>query len=121
MKLHLLTLLAALTTGLMAPNMALSQTSAEGDYVTEAYAERANGLDWYAVTISKVTESTAHMQVRSRTDKKKATCTYDAQLTRRGNGVFTAEIEGPAVMVVKIEDELLHISTKNPDNSIRLG
>ena len=120
MKLHLLLLLVALSTGLLAPNAALSQTSVEGDYVTESYPERGNGLDWVAVTISSVTETSAHMQVRSRTDKKKATCTYDAELTRRGDGVFTANIEGPATMVVKIEDNVLYISTKNEDNSIRL-
>jgi len=119
MKRHFF-LLAALASLLLFSGCTNGQKAAEGDYVQDSYHQRSEGYDWVAVTISNETEEGAHMQVRSRTDIKKATCSYDADLQRQADGVFTAAIEGPATMVVTIKDGTLNIATKNPENAIRL-
>lgn len=42
-----------------------------GDYVSAEYAKRNEGYDWVAVSVSQVSDSTLHVSVRSRADKKK--------------------------------------------------
>ena len=49
----------------------------DGDYVTRDYFQRADGYDWSVVSIRVTSDSTAHITVRSRNDKKKPTCTFE--------------------------------------------
>ena len=93
--------------------------NSESHYVTDSYHQRAEGYDWVSVTLSNVNESSAQLRVRSRSDKKKATCTYAGTLKREDDGTYTTPIEG-GVMVVHVEGETLHIGTKDPENAIRL-
>ncbi|MNU86360.1 hypothetical protein D3C71_761180 [compost metagenome] len=57
-----------------------------GTFVSEAYQQRAEGADWVSVSITQITEQLFHIEVRSRADIKKPTCTLttDAQLTEKG-------------------------------------
>lgn len=47
-------------------------------FVTADYAQRQQGYDWSVVTISQKSDSTAYITVRSRADKKKPTCSFEA-------------------------------------------
>lgn len=47
-----------------------------GNYVTEDYFKRSEGYDWLVVSAEKITDSTINIKVRSRIDKKKATCSF---------------------------------------------
>lgn len=49
-----------------------------GHYVSDGYTERNQGYDWMAVTIKESTSQRVAVSIRSRADKKKPTCTYDA-------------------------------------------
>lgn len=55
-----------------------SMADYEGTFVSDGYQERSRGYDWVGVSISALSDSTAHVAVRSRVDQKKATCTFDS-------------------------------------------
>jgi hypothetical protein len=49
--------------------------------VTAEYDQRAEGFDWVGITIKSEQASSITIQVRSRADKKKPTCTLDKNVT----------------------------------------
>ncbi|WP_300661722.1 hypothetical protein [Fluviicola sp.] len=57
-----------------------------GTFVSEGYQEKDKGSDWVSVTITSIRENVFHVEVRSRSDIKKPTCTLtvDAHLTKKG-------------------------------------
>jgi hypothetical protein len=50
----------------------------EGTYVSDGYQLRSEGYDWVAVSVYPLSDTSAHVAVRSRVDLKKATCTFDS-------------------------------------------
>lgn len=50
-----------------------------GDFVQEGYANRQKGADWYVVMIDQVKDSLYQISIRSRADRKKPSCTFDAK------------------------------------------
>lgn len=46
-------------------------------YVSDGYNKRKQGYDWVAVETTKQANNTLKVQIRSRADKKKPTCTFD--------------------------------------------
>lgn len=48
-----------------------------GDYVSDGYSQKDEGYDWVAVSIIPFRQHWVRISVRSRTDRKKATCTFD--------------------------------------------
>lgn len=57
-----------------------------GTFVSDGYADKNSGADWVSVTITKIKETQFHVEVRSRSDIKKPTCTFtsDADLNKKG-------------------------------------
>lgn len=57
-----------------------------GTFVSEGYEQRTSGADWVSVTITQIRENLFHIEVRSRADIKKPTCTLttDAQINKKG-------------------------------------
>lgn len=57
-----------------------------GTFVSEGYEEKAKGADWVSVTITQIRQNLFHVEVRSRSDIKKPTCTLttDAHLDKKG-------------------------------------
>ena len=76
-----------------APGNQTKLESYEGTYVSDGYGLRSEGYDWVAVSIQTLSDTTAHVAVRSRVDLKKATCTFDsdAMWTEQGNLVIPFE------------------------------
>jgi len=60
----------------------------DGNYVTADYDQRAEGFDWVGVTIKSEQDSSITIQVRSRADKKKPTCTLDAKATKTTENIY---------------------------------
>lgn len=72
--------------------------SFDGDYVTEAYYERAEGYDWTVVSIRATSDKEFEVSVRSRADLKKPTCTF--------SGIARLTNSGDSLVAVYDEDEI---------------
>jgi len=72
------------------PKATKSVIDYSGDYVTEEYSRRKEGFDWLVVSAKKLTDSTMHLSVRARADKKKGTCSFEGNGTKISVGVYKA-------------------------------
>lgn len=64
-----------------------------GTYVSEGYPLRDQGYDWVGVSIDPLSDSTAHIAVRSRIDQKRATCTFDSDASLTDHGTLVVPFE----------------------------
>ncbi len=87
-----------------------------GNFVTEGYEKRAEGFDWTAVTVSKTTDSTLNISVRSRADKKKPSCTFDATIAKVNDTAYNAMVQGKAIRF-SFTDSTLHIYAEREGNN----
>jgi len=95
-----------------------SLESFSGDYVSSEYNKRSEGYDWVAVTIKQKTDSTAHISVRSRADRKKPTCTFDADAVKTNNNTLMASVEGKNIVFTLNADTLKIDTEKKEDINI---
>lgn len=63
-----------------------SEEAFVGSFVSEGYEKKNSGADWVSVTITRIRENLFHVEVRSRSDIKKPTCTFtsDVHLNKKG-------------------------------------
>lgn len=87
-----------------------------GNYVSSEYQKRKEGYDWVAVKVSKNTDSTVHIAVRSRADLKKPTCTFDADAKRLNDSVYVATALNKNIRFT-FGQKLLSIDTEHPADS----
>jgi membrane-bound inhibitor of C-type lysozyme len=72
----------------------LNEFDVTGTYVDAAYAQRDKGYDWVGVRVSKAAGNQLQIQVRSRADRKKPTCTWDTRIyPESDNMYYTTEQE----------------------------
>ena len=81
-----------------------------GNYVDESYAKREEGYDWVSVSVHQITDSAIHVSVRSRIDKKKPTCTFDADAVKTADNQFQSNIDGK-VIVYTFNKDTINIKT----------
>ncbi len=62
-----------------------SEPTFYGSYVSDGYAQKDEGYDWVAISISEISPTMVKISVRSRADKKKPTCTLDLVGNLQGN------------------------------------
>ena len=86
-----------------------------GNYVSSEYGKRNDGYDWVAVMVTQTNDSTVHISVRSRADKKKPTCTYDSEATKINDITFKAETDGKNILFT-FKDKVLSITTEKEDD-----
>lgn len=86
-----------------------------GDYVSAEYAKRNEGYDWVAVSVSQVSDSTLHVSVRSRADKKKPTCTFDADVVKSAENIYKATVDGKNILFT-FKDNSVSISTEKQED-----
>ncbi len=77
-----------------------------GIYVSDGYTQRAEGYDWVAVSVEALSDSTAHVAVRSRLDRKRATCTFDSDARWTGAGSLSISIEDKNFLLTLSGDSL---------------
>lgn len=87
-----------------------------GNYVSASYEKRSEGYDWIAVSVKQNSQDEIAVSVRSRADKKKPTCTFDAIAKKLNANTFKALVNGKAVLFT-YKDNSISISTENPDDS----
>ncbi len=83
MKRHTITLFLGTSLALTAlsackaPQQTTKATAQTKAYVSDGHNKRKQGYDWVAVETTKQADNTLKVQIRSRSDKKKPTCTFD--------------------------------------------
>lgn len=86
-----------------------------GTYISSEYENRAEGYDWVGVEITALTDSTAHVGVRSRVDIKKPSCRFDADAILIGKDSLEAIYQGKSILFT-VKDSLLTIATRQEDD-----
>lgn len=64
-----------------------------GTYVSEGYPLRHQGYDWVGISIDPLSDSRAHIAIRSRIDQKRATCTFDSDGSVSDRGILVVPFE----------------------------
>ncbi len=93
----------------------VSQSKMEGVYVDNAYAKRGEGYDWVSVEVKPLDKFHMRVSVRSRADKKKPTCSYDANALIVDENTLKANENGKIVLF-ELQDNSLVISTENQED-----
>jgi len=88
-------------------------TGIAGTYVSDGYAQRAEGYDWVGVTVTQLPDESIALSVRSRADRKKPTCLYDTHAFMAGDNVYTTVEDGKSIRIQLVGDTLT-IATENP-------
>ena len=81
-----------------------------GDYVSESYSKRSEGYDWMAVSVNQLSDSSVHIMVRSRIDKKNHLAplmlmqlnylTINSSLMLMEKELFTHLIKTPSILLL---------------------
>ncbi|WP_297093230.1 PliI family lysozyme inhibitor of I-type lysozyme [uncultured Draconibacterium sp.] len=98
-----------ITQGLLAEN---PEQSIFGNYVDDTYAIRHEGYDWVAVSVKEGANNSINVSVRSRADKKKPTCSFDAQAFKTDDNTYESVNDGKTI-VYTFSNDSITISTKN--------
>ena len=83
-----------------------------GSYASDGYDKRAQGYDWVGVTVSPAPEQQLRIAVRSRADKKKPTCTFDAVARPISPTVYQTLVEGKNIRFT-FDRDTVNISTES--------
>ena len=89
-----------------------------GNYVSEGYSKRVEGYDWVVVSISKQNDTMVNILVRSRVDKKKATCTFDAKATVENESTLKTVFDGKTILFSFADKQLTINTEKEEDKAI---
>lgn len=87
----------------------------EGNYVSKDYSKRSEGYDWIAISVTEAKSNQLNISVRSRADKKKPTCTFDAVANKINNKVYQTQIDGKSILF-EFTNEQISITTKDKNN-----
>lgn len=91
-----------------------------GYYVTPQYNKRDEGYDWVSVRLAPQPENIEKLwvSVRSRADKKKPTCTFDAIATALNDSTYQSVIGNEEVLFTIIEKQLTISASKNSGHDV---
>ncbi|QYA26398.1 hypothetical protein G3I01_13105 [Gramella sp. MT6] len=85
-----------------------------GNYVDDGYSQKDEGYDWVSVAVTDAGNDQINIKVRSRADKKKPTCTFDATASRVDENTYSSVLDGKTILY-KFEDSNLTISPAEPE------
>lgn len=88
-----------------------------GSYVSSDYSKRQEGYDWVAVQVSNLPDNRLEIKIRSRADKKKPTCTYDAIAYQLDDNTYESIEEGKQILFTFSNNQVT-IDAKEEDKSI---
>jgi hypothetical protein len=95
-----------------AEQITITAMDVTGDFVDDNYQKRNEGYDWVAVSVKATSDSTLHISIRSRADKKKPTCTFDADAKKTNESTYNAVTEGKNI-VFSFTDSTITINTES--------
>ncbi|MCT4673687.1 MAG: hypothetical protein N4A37_10660 [Prolixibacteraceae bacterium] len=95
-----------------------TSTEVIGNYVSDGYDKRKEGYDWVSVIVTRIDNNKINLKVRSRADKKRPTCTFDAIAYKRNDSIYQTSVQGKSVLF-RFNKDQINISTENDqDNSV---
>ena len=86
-----------------------------GNYVSEEYSKRSEGYDWIAIMISEKENNLLKISIRSRADKKRPTCTFDAVAKKINDKTYQSQINGKSILFT-FTDTQISITTENEED-----
>ena len=86
-----------------------------GNYVSEDYSKRNEGFDWVSVSVAQLENNQLSISIRSRADKKKPTCTFDAIAQKVDDKTYQTQMNGSTILYKFTKSEI-SISTKKQEN-----
>lgn len=96
----------------------VTNDSFDGNYVNNSYDQRKEGYDWVAVIVSKESENQLKIEVRSRGDKKKPTCTFDVVAQKLNENTYTSVVQDKKVLFYFSENSITIETEKKEDSGI---
>lgn len=88
-----------------------------GDYASKGYAKRAQGYDWVGVMVRPSGSQEIDLTVRSRSDIKKPTCSFNGKATLMGqddaHGVIFQSNINDSTAFFQFKDDKLTIDSKD--------
>ncbi len=90
-----------------------------GIYASDGYEKKAEGYDWVAVMVDRISDDMLDISIRSRADKKKPTCFLNADAEKVNDKVYRAMVDYVPVLFT-FEDGNVTISAERPGDGDRL-
>ena len=107
---------AILTLGLLMACQHTAGLNATQRYVSDGYAQQAQGQDWVMVTLSpSATQDTLTLSLQSRSDIKKPTCQFEGSAKQVAARHYQVQV-GSAHMDVYPSNESVRISSQDGAN-----
>ena len=94
------------------------EINVQGNYVSEAYSKRSEGYDWVAVLVTKTENNQLNISIRSRADKKKPTCTFDAIARKVDNKTYQTQINGKSILFEFTNAQISITTEKEEDKDL---
>lgn len=69
-----------------------------GNYVSKDYSKRDEGYDWVSVKVTEARNNQLIISIRSRADKKRPSCTFDAVAKKIDEQTYKTEINGKIIL-----------------------
>lgn len=95
-----------------------NSSSIQGNYVDESYAKRSEGYDWVAVSVKESSNNSIAISVRSRADKKKPTCTFDAKAYKTEENSYETFYDGKTIRFEFLNNSIKISTTQEEDSGI---
>ena len=89
-----------------------------GSYVSDDYSKRREGYDWVAISVTETETNQLNVSVRSRADKKKPTCTFDAVAKKVDDKVYQTLIDGKFILFEFTNEQISITSEKKEDEGL---
>jgi len=86
-----------------------------GNYVSDYYSKRSEGYDWVAISVRKTESDDLNISIRSRADKKKPTCTFNAIANKVDDKVYQTQIHGKSILF-EFTNKQISISSEKEEN-----
>ena len=86
-----------------------------GNYVSEEYSKRSEGYDWIAIMVSEKENNLLKISIRSRADKKRPTCTFDAVAKKINDKTYQSQINGKSILFT-FTDTQINITAENKED-----
>ena len=96
----------------------ISKIQLTGNYLSAEYDKRDEGYDWIGVNVSNASQDELKIKIRSRADKKKPTCTFDAEFYMVEESKFSTVIKGKEVLIEFNNDDLTIKTAQPEDDSV---
>ena len=97
---------------------ATEELNVSGNYVSEDYSKRSEGSDWVAVLVSETEGGKLKISIRSRADRKKPTCTFDAVAYKVDDETYQTQINGKTILFEFTNQELNITSKKEEEENL---